>query len=229
MSSEALAWAFKQQVPSAATKFVLVALAECAHYKTGRIYPSIEHIREITSLNRKTIIASIDWLSANGYLIDTGEREGRTKQIKVYLAALERVPETEQSQKRNSTDISVKQSQKRDTEPSREYTPSEDKSSSGKPRASDLPEWVPQEEWKAFVAMRRSIRKPLTGRAITLAVNRLQQLAEDGHPPGAVLDQSTMSCWQKLYPLKGDDNGNRTYQDKPSAWAPAPIMGYGRN
>ncbi len=126
MSSEALAWAFKQDCKSSSVKFTLVALCECANYRTGRITPSIEHICEITGQNRKTIINNIAELERQGVIADTGERVGRTKQIKVYQAAMGTVPKTEPSLERNSTEKVVKQSQKRDTEPSREpSSPSE--------------------------------------------------------------------------------------------------------
>ncbi len=120
MSSEALAWAFKQDVKPSGAKFTLVALCECANYKTGRITPSIAHLVEITGQNRKSIIAHIDQLERQGFIADTGERTGRTMQIKVYEAHLGTVPKTEPSLNRNSSNNSVKQSQKRDTEPSLE-------------------------------------------------------------------------------------------------------------
>ena len=120
MSSEALAWAFKQDVKPSSVKFVLVALCECAHYRTGLIHPSIDHICEITGLNRKTAIAAVAELERLALLTDTGERVGRTRQIKVYRAEIGTVPESERFQKRNSSTFTRKESQKRDTEPSRE-------------------------------------------------------------------------------------------------------------
>lgn len=125
MSSEALAWAFKINVKPSALKFTLVALCECANFKTGHIYPSIAHLEEITGQDRKTLIANIAKLEELGLIVDTGERAGKTGQIKVYRATTETVPKTEQFQKRNSTTFPPKQSQKRYTEPSREpSTPS---------------------------------------------------------------------------------------------------------
>lgn len=118
MSSEALAWAFKQDVKPSGAKFTLVALCECANYKTGRITPSIAHLVEITGQNRKSIIGHIDQLERQGFITDTGERTGTTKQIKVYSANIGTVPQQEQSQNRNSSNSDLKQSQKRDTEPS---------------------------------------------------------------------------------------------------------------
>lgn len=120
MSSEALAWAFRQNLKSSSVKFTLVALCECANYRTGRITPSIDHLVEITGQNRKTVIANIAELERLGLIRDTGERCGKTKQIKVYNAEIGTVPKAEPFQKRNSTKNGGKQSQKRDTEPSLE-------------------------------------------------------------------------------------------------------------
>jgi len=140
MSSEALAWAFKQDVKPSAVKFTLIALCECANYKTGHIFPSIKHLAEITGQNRKTIIANIQKLEDAGLLVDTEQRAGTTKQIKVYRATTETVPNTEQSQIRNSSVSDVKQSQKRDTEPSRE--PSSNKKDTAREISED---WQPAE------------------------------------------------------------------------------------
>lgn len=227
MSSEALAWAFKVDVRPSAVKFTLIALCECANYKTGSIHPSIAHIEEITGQNRKTIIANISKLEAIGLIADTGERIGATKQIKVYRACVETVPQTERFQKRNSTENDGKQSQKRDTEPSRE--PSEDKakalpSKRAKPKKSDpfvLPEWIPADAWDRFVAMRKSLGKPISDDGKPLAVTKLRNLADDGHPPGAVLDQSTFSSWLGLFPIKDQSNDRRTSQQPGSRTAGA--------
>lgn len=152
MSSEALAWAMKQFVRPSGVKFTLVALCECANYKTGRITPSIAHLVEITGQNRKTIIAHIAQLEAQGYIADTGERTGQTKQIKVYSAAIGTVPNSEQFQKRNSSNSDREQSQNRDTEPSLEpSTPDIPNGISPPPSAGDKlkPEHF-VEKWNAL-------------------------------------------------------------------------------
>lgn len=209
MSSEALAWAFKTNIRSSALKFTLVALCECANYRTGHIYPSLAQLEEITGQNRKTLIANIAKLEEVGLIEDTGQRAGRTGQIKVYRAKTETVPKTEPYQKRNSSVFTRKESQKRDTEPSKE--PSVDKAKAlpttrTRSEPVEIPDWIPAEPWAGYVAMRRSIGKPLAGRAITLAIQKLKALANDGHPPGEVLDQSTAASWQGLFPLKDKSN-----------------------
>ena len=131
MSFDALAWAGRCNPGSPALKLVLLGLAECAQRENCKAWPSIAALAEFTCLNRKTIIAALDTLEARKFITDTGEKRGRTAQVKVYFLHTETVPKTEQSQKRNSSTFSVKQSQKRDTEPVREPVSLEGKPSKG--------------------------------------------------------------------------------------------------
>lgn len=129
MSFDALAWAGKCQPGNPARKLVLIALADRHNAESDLAYPSVPWLAEWTGLNRKTVIAALDTLEAQGLISDSGERVGKTKQIKAYRLHLGTVPKTEQSQKRNSPTFSAKESQKRDTEPVREPV-------SGKAKAS---------------------------------------------------------------------------------------------
>ena len=139
MSSEALAWAFKSDVKPSSVKFTLVALCECANYQTGKIFPSIKHLCQITGQDRKTVISNIGKLVSEKWIDETGERVGKTGQIKVYQANIGTVPKVEQSQERNGSAFPLKESQKRDTEPSRE--PSRD---INKKVAHEIPDdWEP--------------------------------------------------------------------------------------
>jgi hypothetical protein len=116
MSWQALAWAAKYRAGSASEKLVLLAYAERHSEETGCAYPSVAWLCEFSSLNRKSVIAAIGRLEVVGALADTGERQGKTRQIKVYRVNLETVPKAEQFQDRNSTAFSAKQSQNRDTD-----------------------------------------------------------------------------------------------------------------
>lgn len=136
MSWEAQAWAARQKCGSSSAKLVLLGLASCAG-ADHCAYPSVAWLCEFGDLNRKTVIAALQRLEEGMFplIVDTGERKGRTKQIKVYRLAsaevenahvdreTETVPKAEQSQKRNSSDLTRKQSQKRDTEPFKEPKP----------------------------------------------------------------------------------------------------------
>lgn len=129
MSWETQSWAAKQRPGSASAKLVLLGLASCAD-ANHCAFPSIDWLCEFGDLNRKTVIAALQRLEDGMFPLieDTGERRGRTGQVKVYRLvaaaegassdpASETVPKPEQFQKRNSSAFSSKESQKRDTEP----------------------------------------------------------------------------------------------------------------
>lgn len=128
MSISALDWVFKQDIHPSWLKFTLVALADCAGDE-GECWPSIAHVCATTSLDRKTVIKALDQLTARGYLAETGEKRGRTKQVKVYIlkdtagGTLRRVP----SVPSNSAVQARKESRVRYTEPSRTVIEPSDK------------------------------------------------------------------------------------------------------
>lgn len=68
--------------------------------------------------------------------------------------------------------------------------------------------------FKEYVEMRKKIKKPMTPRAINLAMNKLEKLATndimevfDTDMAIKILEQSIFNSWQGLFPLKGVDDG----------------------
>lgn len=105
MSLDATTWAWKvrqKQKPGGSTKplkrLVLLSLADRAG-EDHCAYPSIARLVEDTEMDRKTVLKIIDELIQDGLIEDTGERKGRTKQVKVYrligVNGRETVPTTE--------------------------------------------------------------------------------------------------------------------------------------
>lgn len=70
------------------------------------------------------------------------------------------------------------------------------------PPPFELPPWIPETNWAAFVEMRNRIKKPLTEFAKRLVVLELAKLQKAGEDPVACLDQSTRSNWQDVYRVK---------------------------
>jgi uncharacterized protein with von Willebrand factor type A (vWA) domain len=63
--------------------------------------------------------------------------------------------------------------------------------------------------------MRKRIKKPMTDRAIKMALNKLKKLATneitnefDIDVATAILEQSIFKSWTDLYPLRGENNNN---------------------
>src|SRR5690606_21428818 len=104
MSVEAISWALKQHIKPSTTKFVLVAIANCADGKDAIAWPSVAYLVEATGQDRKTVMAAITRLIQMGYLRDTGERRGQTRQVTVYQLVEPDHETAEQDQNRNSTE-----------------------------------------------------------------------------------------------------------------------------
>tara|TARA_R110001632_G_C11294940_1_gene413232 strand:- start:764 stop:1012 length:249 start_codon:yes stop_codon:yes gene_type:complete len=68
-----------------------------------------------------------------------------------------------------------------------------------------LPGYIVRDCWEGFVEMRYSIKRPLTERSCKLILNKLKRI--DEATANEILDQSTMNCWQGIYPVK-EDNEN---------------------
>lgn len=108
MSLDITIWAWKsrqkQRVGGALKplkKLVLLSLADRAGEDYCR-YPSIARLVQDTEMDRKTVLKIINELIKDGLIVDTGKREGKTKQIKVYhlvgVKSRETVPTPEQFQ-----------------------------------------------------------------------------------------------------------------------------------
>lgn len=60
------------------------------------------------------------------------------------------------------------------------------------------------ESFKDYIEYRKSIRKPLKGKGITLAINKLDSLTADNDIKIEIINQSIMNGWTGLFPLKSD-------------------------
>lgn len=67
----------------------------------------------------------------------------------------------------------------------------------------EIPDWVPREQWDAWVEARKKKKKDPTTFAKELAIAKLEELRDLGHHPAAVLAQSAFHGWTDLYPPKG--------------------------
>ena len=71
-----------------------------------------------------------------------------------------------------------------------------------------------------YVAMRKQIKKPLTDRAVELAIKKLNTLSDgDNDKAIKILEQSIMNSWQGLFELK--DNVKSKQDNVFDAWANA--------
>lgn len=77
-----------------------------------------------------------------------------------------------------------------------------------------LPDWIDNQLWSDFKQMRIRLRKPMTRKAETLAMEKLADLKAEGQDPKLVIEQSILNSWQSLYPiLRPRLNGNEPQRE----------------
>lgn len=78
------------------------------------------------------------------------------------------------------------------------------------------PRYFPNDEtldqaFTDYVDMRKKIKKPMTHRAVDLAIKKLNELSGgDNDLAVRIINQSIMNSWQGLFPLKEDHKQNQT-------------------
>lgn len=180
-------------------KLVLLALADNANDE-GVCWPSIATIAEKCSKSERTIQRAISTLESAGHLSRTDKpgkgtvwhvhpRHDVTPDTMTGVTSCRQTPVTVSPKPSRTTNL-----------------PSEGKPSSGT-RARDrsvfeIPDWIPSAAWSGWLEMRKRAGRPPGERACQLAVEKLRKLADDGHPPDRVLDQSTLNGWSGLFEVK---------------------------
>jgi hypothetical protein len=185
-------------------KLVLLALADAANDE-GYCWPSISTIARKSGVSERSVQRAIRKAETDG-LVKRQEVIG--KGCKYWLAPRHSATPDTLSPVTPATPTPDTVSPK----PSRTIIPKKDKPSLDM-RASKfvLPDHIPSQPWVDFEDMRRRIGKPMTQRAKELAVMRLDKLAEDGWPPGDVLNHSTLNSYQGLFPPKDDRHGRQSH------------------
>lgn len=91
---------------------------------------------------------------------------------------------------------------------------------------------VPVKVWLEFVAMRKSIRRPMTAKAVELINERLAEMKAEGEDPIEVLQQSIRNSWPDIYHVKGKANGTRqteSFGERQRRQSTEAIGGFGEN
>lgn len=73
-----------------------------------------------------------------------------------------------------------------------------------------------EEAFRGYIDFRREIKKPMTDRAIDLAMMELNNLSGgDSRKAILILNQSVVNGWQGLFPLKGNESRDNPVKAKP--------------
>ncbi|WP_302675850.1 helix-turn-helix domain-containing protein [Sphingomonas faeni] len=196
---------------------VLVRLAFMA--KDGKAWPSIAHLVEKLGKSERTVQRAIRRLVEAGHI----QQRQRRHETAIYTVhpvlddakpvsvtgvsptPVNATPVADDVKTRPTDTLIAKNNQ------SSSKTSSSPKSAARSARASPpvvvkLPDWIPVEAWEGWLEMRRTKGAKPTSRALALSIEHLRKLADAGHPPGDVLDQSTRELWLGLFPIKDPQN-----------------------
>lgn len=67
-----------------------------------------------------------------------------------------------------------------------------------------LPDWIDISLWNDFLAMRKSIKKPMSDRAMKLMISKLTGFNEKGWDCKLVIEQSILNNWADVYEPKSN-------------------------
>lgn len=80
MSVQAVGWALDQYIKDAATKLVLISLANYADKRTGECWPTIARICEESCQSKSTVLRRMEWLIERGLVTKIAVKEASGRQ-----------------------------------------------------------------------------------------------------------------------------------------------------
>jgi hypothetical protein len=86
----------------------------------------------------------------------------------------------------------------------------EEEKKKGREEDIHIPDWISTDAWNGFVEHRKKIKAPLTDRAISLTINKLEGFKKSGQDPSAILNQSVEMGWKGIFPIGGDNGRSGT-------------------
>jgi hypothetical protein len=197
---------------------VLVRLAFMA--KDGKAWPSIAHLVEKLGKSERTIQRAIRRLVDAGH-IEQRQRRHETAIYTVHpvlddpkpvsvtgvsVTPVGATPVTDELKTRPTDTLIAKNNQSSPKTSSSPKRRARSVPAAAAPAVVNLPDWIPAEPWEGWLEMRRAKGAKPTSRALELSIEQLRKLADAGHPPGDVLDQSTRELWLGLFPIKDNQN-----------------------
>ncbi len=203
-------------------KLILWALADRADDETGEAWPAVADLMEATCLSERSVRGALRDLEALG-LMKTTPGGGRNRTSTYRLAmdekgaahaetrqALPPIAPQEKGQLlpkkgqllHEKGQLVPEKGHVLPPNPQEPKEPTRTHSARTKPPAVavTLPPWLPASAWDDWCAYRRG--KTWTQRAAELSIAELGKLAEAGHDPRKVIEQSIRNGWRGLFPTR---------------------------
>jgi len=182
-------------------------------------YPSITTLSQLTSLTINPVQHGLNELQKNGFIIREKKRiKGNKFTSNVYtfigVTNLHLSPHDTSNDTSNDTSYDTSYDISYDT--SYDISPhdmeidkedKEDKEDKVKENAKNgskllLPDWLPINEWNAYLEMRIKKKKPATNKAKQLVIIKIDELRKKGNCPIKLLQQSVINNWTSVFETK---------------------------
>ena len=197
----------------AGEKLVLLALADCANDE-GKCYPGLTSLARKTGKSRRSLIDTIHALEKAGHIsrdvrigkgVNYTVHPNASEQLDLPISGAKSAPVQKTHQCKNPLESGAKSAPK----PSVTVISSEAKASS--PRMKFVaPHGVSADQWEAF---RKQRKKPINDRSYLLLKNKLAKLAEDGWPPGDMIDLAIERGWETVFAPRNFNGQQRNQPD----------------
>jgi len=191
-------------------KLVLLALADMAGSGSDQAWPSVQYLVDKTGMSRCSVMRSIQHL-VSMELVKVQKRPNKTNVYQIWKSHSETPVVSERDH--GSLTVRPPQSQgetQTNKEPIKNQPRTKKKDEEVKlPVALNTPAF--KEAFDGFREMRKIIKKPLTPRALTLIIDKLEGWGHD--VAIQALDRSTENNWQGVF----DPRDSKFSQDKNGA------------
>lgn len=196
-------------------KLVLLALADMAGSSSDQAWPSVEYLVERTGMSRCSVMRAVQTL-VNFKLVEVERRPNRTNIYRICKSHCETPVVSERDHGSLRERPPQSQSETQTYKEPRKNLSGTNKKPAVKfelPVALNTPEF--KAAWEGYREMRKAIKKPLTARAMSLVINKVELWGHD--LAIEALDRSTTSNWQGVF----DPRESRDQAKSKPAQAPA--------
>ena len=214
MSFSMMAKAKPIKVGNSGRKLVFMMLADISD-DTGRCFPSYQHLADTCEMSRRSVITHINALEADGLIKITHRKQKNDKlnSSNIYQLTLKggenSAPPSENialgsensalGGSENSAPITY-----HSIEPINEPIKAKVKKGLS---FDGLPDFINKTLMVDYIEMRKSIKAPMTQKAVTILINKIQKLVADGQDANQLLETAILNNWKSVYPERGNPTG----------------------
>ena len=209
-------------------KLVFISLCDIANDE-GECFTLVSSIAQKCSMSRSAVLANMAKLEERT-LIEREHRQGRSNIFYVYPGKLfsnprrictrpDSAPTRPDSAPITQSNPYLTQSNPYLTQSARARPPSEPQAAKvgkGEKVVIDLPAWMSQELWQDIIDHRKSLKCPVTIKALQTVLQELEKHHSSGQNLREMLNQSVVNGWKGMFPVKAaqptaskNSSGNR--------------------